>query len=407
MADNIKRQTYDNGAVIGYRPNLEYTKELNNTAEAIISQKINKNGVLEGTDMFVYSQCLNGFGQNKPSDAMKAIDYAVNNMEMLLDRLTDKFIAERNAGSNPFSSKTGKSSKNSSDPTKNDPSEYNGGTLRPNTSIDDSNTDISAKNDAKWPVYNDPYAFRDALDNNDTPYIREFVDYHSKNINGSIIPELMEYIHGSEDQLKKLKNLIGDSYYNQPRISTEDAKSSDDTALSRMRTAERSGNDKIINYPMIAFDAIFSRSVQMHAYHDNKQAINVANVIVKRDKGVASANDMDVIKKLYEEVNIKLDKRAGSYNKTQTIELMQKALYNYYETRKYLNDLCDLRSEDTSSESVFIGRKTQEYAERTKEALRNVNRVFKLDELHLEEICKLEKEKYFIKGLYGSTSSNI
>jgi hypothetical protein len=116
---------------------------------------------------------------------------------------------------------------------------------------------------------------------------------------------------------------------------------------------------------------------------------------------------MDVIKKLYEEVNIKLDKRAGSYNKTQTIELMQKALYNYYETRKYLNDLCDLRSEDTSSESVFIGRKTQEYAERTKEALRNVNRVFKLDELHLEEICKLEKEKYFIKGLYGSTSSNV
>ena len=57
MADNIKRQTYDNGAVIGYRPNLEYTKELNNTAEAIVSQKVSKNGVLEGTDMFVYSRC--------------------------------------------------------------------------------------------------------------------------------------------------------------------------------------------------------------------------------------------------------------------------------------------------------------------------------------------------------------
>ena len=399
MSDRITKQLYDDGSVIGYVPRLQYEKELNGSADAVTGQ--NQSRYIPGTDLTIYSSTLNGFGQNKPSDAMKAIDYAVNNMEKLLDRLVDKFVDERDSGNNPFASKTGASSKNSKSNSSDDDITGNKSSILNNNSNNKSNPSNS-----RWPVYNDPYAFRDALDNGDNDYVNDFVDYH-RGIDGSQIPELMQQIHNSEDNLNNLKDTIGKIYYGNDNMPTDDAVSIDQGYIDSLRRAEKSNNSSIINYPMIAYDAIFSKSVQLHAYRDNKQAINVANAIVKRDKGTATANDMNIIKTMYDEVNHQLDLRANSYNKNQTIELMQKALYNYYETRKYLNDLFKLRHEGTSNESVFIGRKIQEYSERTTEALRNVNRVFKLDQLNLKKIYELEKEKYFIKSLYGSTSSNL
>ena len=449
MSERITKQLYDDGSVIGYVPKLQYKKDVTGTSEAYSS--VLDQQYAEGTDLTIYSKTLNGFGQNMPSHAIEAIDYAINNMEMLMDRLVEKFLQERKAGgattaysestgiSGPYTGSVtgyGGSTGNGTGSTGNAaivtqqgssaingstgiqgsgagisgggiPSTYSGGNIGINNSNNwNGNYDDSYGGNI-WPMYNDPEAFRDSLDNDDETYSNEFVNYHQYDINGSQIPELMQNIHYSESNLEGLREFISNAFYGQHNISASEAASIDQGYIDAMRESERNDTQAIINYPMISYDAMFSKSVQIHAYKDNKQAINVANVIVKRDKGTATANNMDVVKKLYDDVNLELDARANAYAKNQSIELMQKALYNYYETRKYLNDLFKLRHEGTSNKSIFIGRKIQEYMNKTEEALRDVNRVFKLDQLHLQKITELEKEKFFIKSLYRSTSSNL
>ena len=412
MGNNINKQLYDDGAIIGYRPQLEYNKELNDTSKT----KRRGETTTESDDNYIFSGCLNGFITNKPSDALKALEYAINNMEMLLDCLTDKFVQERN-GENAIypqnlseleenydlnGAGTSISSKNEIENVKNsqytDPSTYK-------KQFSAQNKQKNMQKNAKWPKNNDPYVLRSALDAGDTDFVNDFVDYHKYSDDGSIIPELMQNIHGAKENLGHISNNIKEMYYGDVNTDINSAISSDSSYLDTMKNAEKGDFSQIINYPAVFMDSILSKTVQIHAYKDNKDAIEIANVILKRDKGVSLPNNMDLVKHLLDEVNLKLDRRANSYNKIQSIELLQKSLYNYYEKRKYLNDLFELRSTGSSSRSKFINNKIEEYADKTREALRDVNRVFKLEQTHLKEIEKLEREKFYVKTIYNNMGS--
>ena len=79
-------------------------------------------------------------------------------------------------------------------------------------------------------------------------------------------------------------------------------------------------------------------------------------------------------------------------------------MYNYYEKRKYLNDLYSLYS--SNQESKFLGRKVTEYTKNLNEAVKNVGRVLMYNQSYLDQITVLEKQKYNLQKISGSTSSN-
>ena len=83
----MNSQLEDNGAVIGYRPKLEYRKEKNNTAEVSTGAKPST----DHSGKVKYSDTLSGFVNNLPSTSIKDLDYVIQNIRVLIDNLTKHF----------------------------------------------------------------------------------------------------------------------------------------------------------------------------------------------------------------------------------------------------------------------------------------------------------------------------
>ena len=92
------------------------------------------------------------------------------------------------------------------------------------------------------------------------------------------------------------------------------------------------------------------------------------------------------------------------YDEQQSVEIMQKTLYNYYSKRQEMIELYDLL--DNNQSSVFIGQRVQNYQQQLDDAITNVNRSFVGNQYFLSEMVKLEREKYFLKNIYSSFNYN-
>ena len=106
---------------------------------------------------------------------------------------------------------------------------------------------------------------------------------------------------------------------------------------------------------------------------------------------------------LFNEVNEELDYRRASYNPEQSVEIMQKTLYNYYDKRKKLIDLYDLID---LSDSTYLKRKVSVYQNEIDEAIKNINRSFVGNQIYLEEKIKLEQEKHYLLDIYAQLNYN-
>ena len=108
---------------------------------------------------------------------------------------------------------------------------------------------------------------------------------------------------------------------------------------------------------------------------------------------------------MFDEVNEEIDYRKGSYNPQQSVEIMEKTLYNYYSKRRETMDLYELYNDN--KDSIFIGTKVQNYQEQINDALTNINRAFLGNQYYLSEIVKLEREKYYLKNIYANFNYNL
>lgn len=375
--DKILSQLDNTANVIGYQPTLEYRKDRTAVGEAITSSD---ETVTYGPekDSTLYTKTLNGFAENMPSNVLSDIEYVLKNISDLKQLLVEKFNEDQAISQNPF--------------------------YKDVNSITDTEIILSnAKPGKSYNPYNDINKLIEANDTGDNEFSSKFQEQYNS-ISGSVIPSLLNKLSNIENKLATLNTTYKNIFYNNPNISILEAKNSDAKYLSNMKLRERNGSDNGVNYLTISFDSLFNKVISHCIYQDNKSAIKVAKVIDSHEDTQATVNDMNIIQKLFDDVEYQLDLRSRGYMRNENLELIQKSLYNYYEKRKYLNDLYSLSRDHRDSK--FLARKTSEYSKELNDAIKNVGRVLLYNQNYVNNITVLEKQKYELQKLFRSTSSN-
>lgn len=336
-------QIDDDGAVIGYKPELQYKKD------RTISSEISDTVRTYYSGSITYTDTLTGFKENCPSQALSDIEFVTQNLKKLVDKLAKAF------------------------------------------------------NKGNWNKYNDISTLLSAVENNSNEYIQDFVDYHFGNISGSIVPELIQDIHDTQTRMEILDRIIKELYYGDENISLEDAKAIDESYISKMESYEASNEQYKINYMALSYDSILSRSVSVYSFNANKKVINVADIVTKQDDTAVNPSKLSLVQKLFDDINEEISYRRSGYNPEQSVEIMQKTLYNYYDKRKNLIDLYDLID---SSDSTYLKRKVSEYQNEVDESIKDINRSFVGNQIYLEEKTKLEQEKHYLLNIYAQLNYN-
>ena len=342
-------QLEDDGAVIGYKPNLEYNKKSNNNNTSEKEEQSSSSGT-DYSGNTTYTQTLKNFKNNLPSTALSNLNFAIESMKSLIDTLSHSFEK------------------------------------------------------GNWGEYSNISSLINAVDNNNKEYIDAFINAHKYNIGGSIIPELIGHIYNSKERLEALQAILKELYYGDENLPTEKAIEYDEAHVHKLEKYEQSDSSKV-NYLAIMYDARLNRSVSIHAFDTNDKAITLSDIISSSDDSKGNTSQYSLVKKLYDEVNDEIDYRSASYDNQQSIEIMKKTLYNYYSKRQELMNLYDLFSDNP--ESIFIGNKIGEYKTSMDDAVKSINSTFIGHQFHLGEISNLEEEKYHLMNIYASFSGNL
>lgn len=338
-------QLGDDGAVIGYQPNLQYKKDKTNTVTEDKSSS-----VTDYSGKIQYTDTLNGFSNNLPSTSLSNIDYAIENMKILIDQLASSF-----------------------------------------------------QND-NWNQYGEISSLLSAINSNDVNYINDFIESHKNSITGSIIPELIGIIYNTKNRLEVLNMTLKELYYGDSQLTTEEAKEIDNTYLEQLKKYEINGEAEKINYLALTCDSELNRSVNMYVFSVNGKAIDIADIVITSDTSSSDSSKSNLIQKMFNEVNDAINYRNTSYDTQQSVEIMQKTLYNYYDKRQEIIELYDLFNEN--QESIFIGSKIQNYTTQFDDVISNINKTFVGNQYYLSEMVKLEHEKHFLKNIYATFNYN-
>lgn len=376
MADeHILKQLDNDSNVIGYQPDLEYKKQRTATGEFIPGNEDYQYD--PDKDTTLYTKTLNGFVENLPSSVLADINYVLNNIKRLKQNLAERFKEDQALLDNPF---------------------YNNNSPLTNTEIILGN----AKPGESYNPYNDISQLINAGESGNTDFTSQFENQYDT-VTGSVIPALINQLTAIENKLNNLNTNFATSYYGRPNITLTEAQGIDQAYVNNMRLMERNGDNKI-NYLTVSFDATLNKIISYTVFQDNKSAIKCAKVIDSHEEAEATVNDMNIITEMFEEIEKELTIRSKGYMRNNDLELIQKALYNYYEKRKNLNDAYNLYRKNP--ESKFLGRKVTEYTTKTNDAVKNVARVLMYNQNYLNQITVLEKQKYDLQKLSRTTSSN-
>ena len=128
--------------------------------------------------------------------------------------------------------------------------------------------------------------------------------------------------------------------------------------------------------------------------------MRISSIVKGTDDSKVQPSNINLIRNLYGEVNAELDSRLQTFNTQQGIDIVEKALYNYYHKRKSTLSLYSLLGNSKAS-SLFYG-KLESKQKDVQESLENIGRTFRAYEVYTSNFDELEREKHFLKDIYSS-----
>lgn len=340
----MQGQQEDSGAVIGYEPVLSYRKA-NNTAGSNI--QIREQDTSSDDSNIQLSQTLQCFTESTPSETLQALE----DVPVKIRKLTDALASMFNTGN--------------------------------------------------WGMYNEISMLVTALNNGDTSYAKDFVDYHYNGISGSIIPELIWGMHEAGWRVKIVSDTLKELYYGRADITLGEASALDSRHVSLLKSLEVSGDIAKINYPVLAYDAMVNHSTMLYAFEMNKAVSRKADTAGMHVSTSVSSSGQPSVLRLFEETNGELSYRKDAYSMHQDKELLRNALYNYYRYRRTMDDMANLFY---GSQSVPLGRKLLSKQGAVKESVMELNRLYAGSRVYMYETTRLEQEKNYLKNIYNAAS---
>ncbi len=340
-----KQNIVDGGSVIGYSPDLRYEKDFNTTTKQAEKSAQQYTQAIQVN----YSSTLMQFINASPNYVLKTLLTTSEYLQKLIAKLSKAF------------------------PSSND-------------------------------VYGSIESYLTALACGNDEFAMEFLNKHKNNIEESQIPELVECIYCGKQRMDILSQTIKQIYYGNSSIDIGSTKDMDDALIAKMQLYEQAGTAEKINYYSLAMDTELNRIILTHAAGTRKSLMFTSTVLNKKDDSIASSDNVDFIRDLYNEVNNEINERFWTYKTQQGLDIIQKSLYNYYQKRKAVLDMYTLLNDSQSS--ILFNVKLEEKQQAVQQALRSVECSLKGHEVYANKFNELEREKHYLKDVYSSFSYN-
>lgn len=332
MSDQLK----DVGAVIGYRPELKYEKQL-------------KGVLTEGNhvDNYIapgYSSSVQAFIENSPSKVLEQIEDSKQRIDSAIKRMADLFRQESHE-------------------------QY-------------QNIDL----------------FISGL-KEDNSYANEFLSYHYNKIEGSQIPEIIDLLIKEEERLHVLSSTLKKLYYGNSNLSTSAAEKIDQDYVSLITSKEYNGEREGINYLTISSDTKLNKTIASYLGNLNTAVIDLESSLYQTSSGTITGNKMisDTITHMFNTATNDLTDKKEIYYHQQEIATMEKTLYNYYGKRRELKDFYNavyLLNDE------FLSNKLNAFSDGLNNAITNVDRTIFGSAAYLSLIYPIEVEKQHLRDVY-------
>lgn len=338
----IKDQLTDSGAVIGYRPDLKYEKinEPEKSDISVINNYINNNDS--------YTNTIQSYLDNQPNLIISNINDNIISINDIIDRLAETFNKK----------------------------EYN--------------------------EYSNIESFIDAIENGNTVYANDFLEYHKTDISKSQIPEIIQVLETEKERLNIFNETLKTLYYGTSNITDEECKQKDDEISSVLTQKDKQG--KGINYLTLSYDSVLNKSINTYSSKIDESCILLEEIAyVEDNNNMTNSILLPMIERLFKETDDEINARSSSYDIQQSVDTTRKALYNYYIKRNDLNQFYNIVTE-SSSEGSYLISKISLFEDELDNAIEDINKTTLGNIYYMESLSNLMTEKQQLRSLYATIS---
>lgn len=332
----------DEGSIIGYAPDGEYTKEISQT-----SVKIRQDTAETPQEEDEYSRAYRYFAENLPKNSLLNLSFSKNNILKCAKDVMEAFPVN------------------------------------------------------EYETYSDISAFYTSLVNGNEEFVNNFVEYYSTKPNGSVVPEVVKDIYSAYKRIDTVDRTIRYLFYGSETISDEDAAEIDELNLKTIKNLEHNKEYHKINYMAVSMDSALNKLSSLYSFNTSKACMMLAGICNPDNDFDYGNTSKRIVQKIFDEVNEKIFLRRKNYEEQQNIEILQKTLYNYYYKRQDLIDLYNLAG---GTDNLFISTKVIEYQERLKDSIENIAKIYLGHTVYIDKMTELEREKYIITQIYSQIS---
>lgn len=338
----IKDQLTDSGAVIGYRPDLKYEKinEPEKSDISVINNYINNNDS--------YTNTIQSYLDNQPNLIISNINDNIISINDIIDRLAETFNKK----------------------------EYN--------------------------EYSNIESFIDAIENGNTVYANDFLEYHKTDISKSQIPEIIQVLETEKERLNIFNETLKTLYYGTSNITDEECKQKDDEISSVLTQKDKQG--KGINYLTLSYDSVLNKSINTYSSKIDESCILLEEIAyVEDNNNMTNSILLPMIERLFKETDDEINARSSSYDIQQSVDTTRKALYNYYIKRNDLNQFYNIVTE-SSNEGSYLLSKISLFENELDNAIEEINRTTLGNAHYMKSLSNLMTEKQQLRSLYATIS---
>ena len=338
----IKDQLIDSGAVIGYRPDLKYEKSnsANESNIDITNEYVNNNNS--------YTNTIQSYLDNQPSLVISNISDNIVSINEIIDRLSEAF------------------------------------------------------NENEYDKYSNIETFIEAIENGNTVYANEFLEYHKTDISKNQIPEIIQILEVEKERLNVFNETLKTLYYGTSNITDEECKAKDDDIISVLTQKDKNG--KGINYLTLSYDSILNKSINTYSSKIDGACIQLEEAAyAEDDSNMTNSILLPMIERLFNEVDDEINARTASYDIQQSVDTTRKALYNYYIKRSELNQFYNIVAE-SSPDGSYLLSKISSFENNLDNAIEDITRTTLGNVYYVESLSNLMTEKKQLRSLYATIS---
>ena len=338
----IKDQLIDSGAVIGYRPDLKYEKSnsVNESNIDITNEYVNNNNS--------YTNTIQSYLDNQPSLVISNISDNIVSINEIIDRLSEAF------------------------------------------------------NENEYDKYSNIETFIEAIENGNTVYANEFLEYHKTDISKNQIPEIIQILEVEKERLNVFNETLKTLYYGTSNITDAECKAKDNDIISVLTQKDKNG--KGINYLTLSYDSILNKSINTYSSKIDGACIQLEEAAyAEDDSNMTNSILLPMIERLFNEVDDEINARTASYDIQQSVDTTRKALYNYYIKRSELNQFYNIVAE-SSPDGSYLLSKISSFENNLDNAIEDITRTTLGNVYYVESLSNLMTEKKQLRSLYATIS---